>query len=294
MPFDRIPMAPKMRWMEGRRACTTELSPTGHFLTGWEDQIWILHAMWEDPLIPDAITYAEADQILSGFGERPRIVTEPDELVAADLFSGEVQFGFDTGGGWGLTVPPGGPLIRLTWRDYLDRNGIVPDTSFVPGPRWLGRDFKTNIEPPGEGSLDLAQLITLERILLDHESRRNPRNTSTIYAWFSYFAPIESLRIEPDGISDVDGQLFHGPLDELTSFAVAIECAPNNIWPEDQNWFVTTDADAWGTLVQGPAGLIERLRASSTDVDGVRDLHLLEIHETFDSTFTPHTPPAAQ
>lgn len=282
-----------MSWMDGRASDPDQWGGTGHFLTGWPDQIWILHAMWENPSIPDAITYAEADKILSDLGERPRIVTEVDELEPNGILSGEVQLGFDTGGGWGLTFPLEPPWVRLSWRDYMDRNGLHPDPDYIPCSRWIGWDFRTNIEPPGEGSLDLVQLSILESLLLEHEMDRDPRSRPFVHAWMSFHSPVECIRTGPGEELPLDGRLFHGPLDELASFSIDEGSSPNNIWPDDHSWFVTTDVDAWGTLVQGPSQLIDRIRLSTgaPAAHGQRPTaSFLDVHETFESRLTPSPP----
>ncbi|NCY16038.1 MAG: hypothetical protein EBX39_04570 [Actinobacteria bacterium] len=295
MNFERIPMDPQMTWMEERQSDPDVYSGTGHFLTGWDDQVWILHAMWEHPDIPEALTYAEAEQILSDLGERPPIVTDVAEVDRDALFAGEISFGFDTGAEWGLSFPPSEPWRRLLWSDYMARRGLIPDPKFIPCSRWLGWDFTTNVIPPAEGSLDLAQLESLMSILMEHESGRSPIGTPQVFTWFSFHSPIHVPRVSPDGrLLDPDGLLYVGPLDELASFSAGLTCAPNNIWPEDRNWFITTDADAWGTLIQGPAQLINRIRNNDIPLerfDGTSsDRVTFDVHETFDSRLTPHHP----
>ena len=292
MSFDRIPIDPEMDWMEARQCGSDNYSSTGHFLTGWDDQLWVLHAMWEHPDIPEALTYEEAEQILSYLGDRPPIVTDVAEVDRHALFADQISFGFDTGGDWGLSYPPTEPWRRLLWSDYMTRRGLVPDLQYIPCSRWLGWDFTTNVIPPAEGSIDLAQLESLVSILMEHESGRSPIGTPQVFTWFSFHSPIQVPQVGPDGMPlNPDGQLFVGPLDELVSFSTALTSAPNNIWPRDRNWFITTDADAWGTLVQGPAQLIDRIRNNDIPLerfDGTSsDRVTFDVHETFDSRLTP-------
>lgn len=294
MRFKRKAIDHHMGWMDAQRSDPGVFSGTGHFLTGWDDQLWILHAMWEHPDIPEAITYAEADQILSHLGERPPIVTDVADFDRDALFTGEVSFGRDTGASWGLSVRPDEPWTRLLWSDYMERRGLTPDPKNIPCATWLGSDFTTNVIPPAEGSLDLAQLEPLIAILMNHELTRCSIAEPQVFAWFSFHAPITHPLLTPGANIDLNGDLFVGPLDELAWFSTSVGCSPNNVWSEDRNWFITTDADSWGTLVQGPAQLIDRIRNNEIPLERFDspspDRMTFDVHETFDSHRTPRNP----
>ena len=246
---------------------------------GWADSIWLLHAMFERPDVapvthdqwrrafdterPDTTpTWEElrtlfTDNFAEVSEDRLRAVVDavrqtrrPDGGVLVATAEGLV----DTGIPLGYTRTPTGPhWRRLWWREWSARCGrSLGDQAYAPGYSWFDDSFPVSVQPPPEGSLDELTWGRLLDLLRQHVG-----DTVSVTA---YYAPAA-----PSGRQD--WAMFAGMLSEASDLVTGrgLTCTPSNLWPDDQSWFIYTDADLMATKVSGSAALVAAL---------VDDVHL--------------------
>lgn len=223
--------APEYAWLG---EAPEELS-TGFDPDGWEDSIWVLHAMYEDPASVSDATVLEGGERRDGEGLAPSGVRV-------------------TGVQLGLTRNPGPPWRRLTWAELRARTG-APTPDVPPCFRWFPfSSWPASIAPPGEGSLDAESLQLLITILQESSSDGGRTECLASYA------------LVPAG---GEPELWRGLLHDVPQLpqlkppgrAGVYDASPSNLWPEDRSWFVLTDWDLMGTKISGSAELIARLEA---------------------------------
>ncbi|MGA1835373.1 hypothetical protein VD659_00440 [Herbiconiux sp. 11R-BC] len=213
---------------------------TGLDLAGWDDSIWVLHAMYEHTGLPSDLTYEHLRIARREGGQR---ASAPIGTVDLD------DIGIDSGITLGFTEHPGDGWRRLTWSDYFSRSGSTPGQGSEVPPcfRWFPRgSWPLSIRPPGEGSLDSESL----RVLVEALREEMQGQRCAFYPAALTTGSYDDEVVYEGGLSEV-----FDLVGELRGFT------PSNFWPTDRSWFVYTDYDLFGTRVSGSAELIAALEA---------------------------------
>jgi hypothetical protein len=217
----------------------------GYDARGWERQVWVLHAMYEADDRPGGLSHDDVHRIELQAG-----VVEP--LIVGDVNLDELVGAVVTGSAVGASGDPGDGWHRLRWSNLAARLDVDPFAREVP-PCFRSfpyRSWPANIAPPAEGSLDREQF----RSLLDCLAPCSATGWDT--TCIAYRSPLRT--------GDFDNHTMHRcSLRELGDLYDAQAGAPNNIWPEDRQWFVYTDHDLWATKISGSSSLIDSLKGDS-------------------------------
>jgi hypothetical protein len=226
-----------LEWLDGVEGFS------GYDAEGWERQIWVLHAMYEADDRPSGLSHDEVRRIELGAGTvEPQVVgnVNLDELPGAVVIGSAVGASGDPGEGW----------RRLRWSELAARLKVDPFELDVP-PCYRSfpyRSWPANIAPPGEGSLDREQFLSLLNCLA----------RVTIGGWDTTCITYRS----PLATGDFNNHTLHRCLlNQLSDLYDERSGAPSNLWPEDRAWFIYTDWDLWATKVSGSPSLIDGLRA---------------------------------
>jgi hypothetical protein len=212
--------------------------------TGWQSEIWVLHAMYERADIPGGLSHDDVHRI-----ELAARTTEP--IVVNDVNLDEI--GVLVGNVLGRSGHPGEGWARLRWTELARRldTSIFANWHYPCVRSFSYRSWPANIQPPPEGSLDREQLQRLLGHLTTRSSAGDGQECFAYYpAWMTSF----------DGVDDVVLRLR---LDEVLTLYedAAVPGSPINLWPKDRSWFVWTDTDLWGTRVSGSHQLITDIQA---------------------------------
>ena len=220
---------------------------TGFDAAGWDASVWIAHAMWEIPDLPDSYTHDDVyrAQIAAGL-EEPLVLPGLEHLDLDALTT-------VTGTSSGMLGRPSSDCKRLRWNELAQRLGEGFDDQTVPPCfRWFSySSWPASIQPPPEGSLDELSV----RCLVPHLLAATPHEICV--ATYAHLAA---------GWGDDRWHCYRGPISGLEELVDADDGRvglPSNVWPPDFSWFVYTDYDLWGTKVSGPKSLIDGLRADS-------------------------------
>ena len=218
---------------------------TGCDLAGWDESVWVLHAMYEDPRVGDAGTYDDLRML--------RVATDERDMIGAISLDSVATA---TGIPLGMVSAPGPGWSRLAWVDYLSRSGrSLGDSHRVPPCfRWFPTSsFPLSIQPPPEGSLDLETFGAL----IDVVASLEPRGAETQCYAFMADLPLGRDHADPR-------RLWRGALGALPTLvdphAEGQQFTPTNWWPTDRSWFVMTDYDLMATKISGSGRLIESIR----------------------------------
>ena len=240
--MSRVPDAAlELNWLlaEHEKSVWTGMDPTG-----WQDTVWVLHAMYENPTLEGAGTHDDEN--------KRRIAAGGEPTMIGDVNLDEVTT--DSGVPLGYSSTPGPGWRRLTWGEYLARagHGLYDPHIYPPCHRWFPPDsWPLSIEPPPEGSLDQASFVALIHSIAAFAP--NAYDTEI----FAFMATLPA-----GSTDDTDYHLWKGPLGAIPSLMVeGYRFTPTNWWPADRSWFVWTDYDLQGTKVSGPAGLIASLKS---------------------------------
>lgn len=209
---------------------------------GWDDSVWILHAMYEVPGA-DSRSHDEVHRAAIERGEVARNVVNGVDLD---------RVGTNTGVPLGMSCDPGSGWRRLRWSELAARLQIKFPLKVWPSYTWFPyRSWPASIQPPCEGSLDRESLQAVVRVLSNHSAGGADVTC--------HFLHVPTLWTEPKDAGYVVGSLSGAPMfgatEDLPGFS------PSNMWPGDRSWFVYTDYDLCGTKVSGSAALIAALRA---------------------------------
>ena len=220
-------------------------SVTGYDRSGWEDSIWVLHAMWEQPTGMPVPSFDEV---------RRRAIAEgrlsPAIIGGVNLDADTVA----TGVPLGYVTAPGDGWVRLRWADLARRLGfpLGAGQKVPPCCRWFPyRSWPVNVAPPAEGSLDEIGLHAVLRVL----ARCSAAAGETLC--HAFYASV------PSGDFDAP-TMFRGPLQavpDLVTEPTGMGASPSNVWPDDRSWFVYTDWDLWATKVSGSRQLTAAIAA---------------------------------
>jgi hypothetical protein len=218
----------------------------GFDVGGWEATIWILHAMYENTMLPAGVTYEEERRIQEAAG-----MTNPDAAEGTPI--GDIlKDATLTGGGLGWSASPGAGWERLRWRELADRLGVDPFAIDFP-PCYKSfpyRSWPVSIVPPSEGSLDWEQFVRLAELL------GSVNGDAEESACFAYYSPLATGEFDEETET-----VFAGSRSALPDlYNEDTSGSPSNIWPEDRSWFVYTDWDLWATKVSGSRDLTDRIR----------------------------------
>jgi hypothetical protein len=218
----------------------------GYELDQWPDSTWVLHAMYESPVLRGLGTHDE-------WRKRQLAAGAFVPLIVGD--SNLDEMGTDTGIGLGYVARPGKEWGRLSWHDYMQRTrAIGPSCDAPPCFRWFPRgSWPVAIQPPPEGSLDEESFAGLIDVL----GRTSGQGTDT--ECVAYYAPLAA--------GDFDHpHVWRGPLrslpELLEDFGGPYGSSPSNFWCADRSWFVWTDWDLEGTKVSGSHEVVAAVRAS--------------------------------
>ncbi len=228
----------ELKWLDERSDGTPTFG--GYNTSGWEDTIWILHAMYETQELSSGVTYHEAAQQS----------LRPDVSQAVDVGGcNAVLVGCPRGG----SRAPGPGWHRLRWRTLAQRQDLDLFADQVPPcfRTFLYQSWPLAIRPPSEGSLDWEQLVRLTEHLADHT---DGGLSGRCLAYYSIMVTIQDHPVHTGTMQDIldayEDELLFG--------------SPNNFWPEARNWVVWSDYDLWATRVDGPSDLIRALEADET------------------------------
>lgn len=226
---------------------------TGFEASGWPAAAWILHAMYETDELPGSLTHDDEFQIARAAGADPRGVRG----AAIDAIVPDIHA---IGAPLGPSSAPGSGWRRLLWTELGSRLGTDPLLA-APYPginSFPFRSWPSNIRPPGEGALDLEQMMCL----LEHLTALSGSGCEC----YAYFARLPTGRLyDTDRLVVYRGQLA----DVLEVYDNdEIGAGPANLWPADRSWFTFTDWDLWGTKVSGSPELIAALVAD-TELEAV-------------------------
>lgn len=214
--------------------------PVGMDLSGWEDSVWVLHSMYENPSLPSHISYDRA--------RRAAIEAGVEKPVIINGFSLEAGGAVAIGVGLGFRDHPGEGWRRLTWHEYFARLGQTPGhaEAFPPSFRWFrGGGWPVSVDFPAEGSLDGETLRALVSLL----TNRAPAEHCYFYPAALTTGDFDKVEIHEGLVSDIF---------ELVGEGVG-QFSPSNFWPTDHSWFVFTDYDLCATRVSGSADLVAAL-----------------------------------
>ncbi len=235
----------ELQWVMDR--CSAEGAITGFDPTGWEDSIWVLHAMYEHV---DQSINATHDDVHQRLLERGDI--EPLVVCDVNLEEGTTS----TGVSLGMTSRPGPDWERLRWMELADRLSLTyGDEKWPPSSRWFPyRSWPATIEPPCEGSLDEKSLADLVAVLGAAE-RTDESPTCWVHNAHLMTGDFDKESVGREILARVPHRLY-GDSDQKFS--------PTNFWPHDRSWFVYTDWDLSATKVSGPNELISMLESHPT------------------------------
>ncbi|HEV3379947.1 MAG TPA: hypothetical protein VG142_03015 [Trebonia sp.] len=223
---------------------------TGYDAGGWEASTWVLHAMYENPGLPQDVTHDELH-----LSRLARGLVQPLIIGGLNLDDATTVTGIPLG----FVPRPGSPWRRLRWSDYAARAGRVIGAGQPgpPGQHWFpSGSWPASIYPPPEGSLDEVSLDTLLHVLADHSA------DGADTACYAFYAPVAT--------SDFNHPtLLTGPLRAVRDLVegerppwLRVQSTPSNFWPHDRSWFAWTDWDLWGTKISGSTGIIDAIQAA--------------------------------
>jgi hypothetical protein len=226
-------------------------SHTGIDAEGWEASAWILHACFENDILPGGLTHDDVRRIDARARRslprpRPQTVSEHVDEAMLWLLAGDGGTLVNTS-----CDPPAGPgWVRLPWADLWLRLSVDPrQLHGYPSHEWFSyQSWPVNLTAPCEGTLDRGQLGRL----LYHLAAVSPGGEEA--SCVAYYGAVAVGEYDHD-------VLYRGALRDVPSLldGDGPRVSPSNLWPEDRSWFVYTDWDLWGTKVSGPASLVERL-----------------------------------
>lgn len=191
----------------------------------WPADSWVLHGMWEEPAVaPEPIEPASGRSVIV-------------EVV-------------------GFASPPHG-WRRLRWRELAERldahlAGTYEGRLVPPCFRWFDMVWPATIWPPSEGSLDRPTGDRLISLLTEHTEGGADAPCVVYYSGAGF----------PFG--EWEPTVLLGPLRAVLDAARHSgnhTVTPDNIWPVDRSWLITTDYDLWGTRVAGSTELVAALEA---------------------------------
>lgn len=225
---------------------------TGIDASGWEDSVWVLHAMYELP---------GGDTNTADEDRRQRLALgDPTALRSPFDGSPDADRVVNTGVPLGMTTAPPPPWRRLRWHELAARDDVSWGGKRHPPSHswWKFKSWPLNIQPPCEGSLDAESAIALLAVLIPH---------SGLGAATSCVAHVGAHH---SGYEHENGlflpfELNVLPLHGDDEWAIT----PSNFWPDDRSWFVYTDWDLWATKVSGSHSLIADIERS-TSLETVR------------------------
>jgi hypothetical protein len=239
---ERLEVEEHIEWLAARSERADIGRGSGFDAVGWADSVWILHAMYETSNLPAGLSHDDARHIELDAGASEAVVVgevDVSRMPGLSLIGCAMGRSADPGEGWS----------RLAWGDLANRlecdpfrDGLGPCFKSFPYRSW-----PVNIQPPGEGSLDLEQFLWLCEILAG-----TPAAQEGVLA---YYALLGNTGWKQD-------TLRAGTIDDVVLLYAdeSVFGSPTNLWPCDRSWLVYTDWDLWGTKVSGSAELIDRLR----------------------------------
>jgi hypothetical protein len=226
---------PSLGWISRRpspvRVAMSTRAGLGFDPSGWDAQIWILHAMYENHSFPSNITHKDV--------RKQTIVAGVDSEAGAMLVEN-----------LGASQSPGPGWERLRWDELARRLQVDPFADGVPSFASFPYDsWPLNIQPPPEGSLDREQFARLLYHLAQLSQNGDKEECHAFYA---------VLREHSFG----EHVVYRCNLRELSlMYESEHDGSPTNIWPGDRSWFIYTDWDLWGTKVSGNQELARRVLA---------------------------------
>jgi hypothetical protein len=188
----------------------------------WERSVWILHAAYENPLLPTTTVVEE----------------EPFFINGEDI----TKVGTATNIPLGWVEHPGAGWRRLTWREQAERAGIQlgAGQKWPPSFRWAPDHLSGNIQGAPEGSLDLETYC-----FFLSQAMRVTQSECVAYQDSLFDPPVA----------------YVGALLDFPTLLNEYQFSPTYIFPVNHEWCLWTDTDLSGTLVCGDTSFIEALEA---------------------------------
>lgn len=211
----------------------------GFDASGWPASTWVLHSMTEDLASASEATWDDVrrERLAAGL-EAPLIVGSINLEEQSTVI----------GGSLGMSEQSPGQRARLRWHDLAARLNVDFETNDRPPSfRWFPyRSWPARIDPPDEGSLDVASLLALVELL----AAADGGSTSNCIAYYSPLA--NGARFDETWMREVDVT----DVPSLVDRSAGRVGSPSNWWSLDTSWMVFTDWDLWATKVSGPDALI--------------------------------------
>lgn len=210
-----------------------DLDPEGliSFLPrAWPAETWVLHAVWEEPI------------------NGPSASLDPELQESTGFFVSEVT---------GFASPPA-RWRRVRWRELAERLDVPLHGSHKGRPvppcfRWFPYSrWPDSMVAPNEGSLDAPTGDRLVSVLAD-VTEGGPAAACIVYYSGAGF---------PFG--EWSPLTLCGPLAavlDVARFSTRETVTPDNIWPVDRSWLLTTDYDLWGTRIAGSPEVVAAVEA---------------------------------
>lgn len=221
-----------------------ECGDTGFDLRSFPASTWLIHAMYEKDMdSPISHDDLEKRQIALG-------LIAPSAIDGVDLSAVTTS----TGVALGWTKAPPAPYRRIRWRDYATRNSLpILVEGQWPGHRGFrpgdaGDNWRENVVPPAEGSIDEESWLELVSVLVAH-SRLGASTRCTAFYTPWTLSPDRSPFLMSGALGNA-GALLQNP---------ASIGSPQNFWPDGLDWFVYTDYDLQASRISGSVELIEAL-----------------------------------
>jgi hypothetical protein len=200
-----------------------DLRDQSHYrLSLWERSTWILHAAYENTLLPTAMPEQEP-VFVNGYD-----ITKVGRATDIPL-------------GW--VESPGADWKRLTWREQAERAGIQLGVGreWPPSFHWAPDYFSGNIQGAPEGSLDLETYCEFLA-----QATHVTQSDCVAYQANLWESPVA----------------YVGALQDFPALLSKYDFTPTYIFPVGREWCLWTDYDLSGTLVCGDASFIEALEAN--------------------------------
>lgn len=215
--------------------------------TGWVDETWILHPMFEEIDPSDARTRDEVRRSTP----RPTLPDSPVRELIEEILDreGTVEMGLRSG----LAQDPGGGWRRVRWKEFLERHDARLQGHEVPPCfRWFPfTSWPVALQSPCEGSMDMTTFKTF----LDEVKRHSPdgEDSEAFFVFAGAYSPESTVRV-------MRGRLAEAWWILAEHAKTSAMVAPQNVWSIDGSWCSYTDIDLMATKVAGDRSLLASIR----------------------------------
>lgn len=215
--------------------------------TGWVDETWILHPMFEELNPLDTRTQDEVRRA----SPRPRFPDSPVRERIEEILDreGTVEIGLRSG----LSQDPGLGWKRVRWKEFLARHDArLLGHEVPPCFRWFPfSSWPVALKSPCEGSMDMTTLRTFLEVV--KHCSPDGEDSEAFYVFAGAYSPEATARVMRGRLAEVWWIIAEH---SKTGMAVA----PQNVWSTDGTWYSYTDIDLMATKVAGDRSLLASIR----------------------------------